>query len=138
VAAAAFQALWIRWCLAGPGRIATVIGIAGNAAIVAAWLYTRTIGLPIGEFAGGPEPIGYPDAASVVFEVLLIGGLVIRWFDLDLVASTRRGARAAAWTAVVPSIGLVIVLTSLAWLAIGAGLDHGFDLHATPAHVATP
>jgi hypothetical protein len=125
VIAAAFQALWIRWCLAGPSRRTMAIGIAGNLAIVAAWSWTRTIGLPVGAFAGSPEPIGYPDSASVAFEVLIVAGLAARWLDLDIALARRSAGRAIASVAVVPVVSLVLVLTSLATLAIVQGLDHG-------------
>ena len=137
VVSAAFQAAWIRWCLAGPSRSTIAIGIAGNLAIVAAWTWTRTIGLPVGEFAGSAEPVGFPDAASVVFELLLVTGLVIRWLEVDVALSRRSVVRAIASVAVVPIVGLVLVLTSLATVAIASGLDHGtpLGLRATE-HVA--
>jgi hypothetical protein len=125
VVSAAFQAAWIRWCLAGPSRSTIAIGIAGNLAIVAAWTWTRTIGLPVGEFAGAPEPVGFPDAASVVFELLLVAGLVIRWLEIDVALSRRAAVRAIASVAVVPVVGIVLVVTSLAAVAIASGLDHG-------------
>ena len=126
--AAAFQAGWTVACLSGPlgpSRRVMAIGMIGNLAIVLAWLYTRTIGLPIGPFAGSAEPVGFPDGASVVFELLLVVALVIRWRDLDLVVSRRAFARTAASIAVVPFVSLVIVLTSLATVAVASGLDHG-------------
>jgi hypothetical protein len=125
VIAAAFQALWIRWCLAGPSRRTMAIGIAGNLAIVAAWSWTRTLGLPVGAFAGSPEPIGYPDSASVAFELLIVAGLAARWLDLDVALARRSVGRAIASVAMVPVVSLVLVLTSLATLAIVQGLDHG-------------
>jgi hypothetical protein len=137
VVAAALQAAWIRWCLAGPSRRAAVAGIAINAAIVAVWVWTRTIGLPVGPFAGGPEPIGYPDAASVGFELLLIAGLAVRLLDLDVVLARHAVVREMAAVGVVPVIGLVLVLASLAALAIATGRDHGFDPgHVSATHVA--
>jgi hypothetical protein len=138
VVAALFQAAWIRWCLAGPSRPAMAIGIAGNLAIVAAWAWTRTVGLPIGAFAGSAEPIGYPDAASVVFELLLVAGLAIRWLGIDVALARRSAVRAVAAVAVVPVVGLVLVLTSLAALAIASGLDHDAALDGPAVeHVAT-
>ncbi|MEO5940551.1 MAG: hypothetical protein ABIZ72_06230 [Candidatus Limnocylindrales bacterium] len=124
VVAAIFQAIWIRWCLAGPSRGTALVGIAGNLAIVAAWAWTRTVGLPFGELAGTPEPAGYPDVASVVFELLLIAGLVGRLRNVDIAASRRRGVRLAASIALVPVLGLVLVLTSLATVAIASGMEH--------------
>jgi hypothetical protein len=126
VISAAFQALWIRWCLAGPSRRTMAVGIAVNLAIVAAWTWTRTIGLPIGAFGGGvPEPVGYPDSASVAFELLIVAGLVSRWLDVDLALARRASVRAIASVALVPVLGLVLILTSLATVAIVDGLDHG-------------
>jgi hypothetical protein len=122
---AAFQAWFAHAILAGMSRRAMAIGILVNAAIVVAWIFTRTIGLPIGPFAGSAEPIGLPDGASVVFELLVIGGLVAMWLGADLALSRRAAARAAASIAVVPMIGLVLLLTSLATVAIATGLDHG-------------
>lgn len=139
VVSAAFQALWACWCLGDPSRRTLAIGIAGNLAIVGAWAWTRTVGLPVGEFAGSPEPIGYPDAASVVFEVLLIGGVAARWLDLDLRAARRPLLTTVASIAVVPAVGLVLVLTSLATLAIAAGVDHGsMPVHMAMDHLALP
>jgi hypothetical protein len=133
---AAFQAGWASWCLAGPSRRVVVVGILGNLAIVAAWAWTRTIGLPVGEFAGAAEPIGYPDAASVVFELLLVAGLVARLRDVDLVLSRRPLVRSVASIAIVPVVGLVLVLTSLATVALASGLDHGATDGSTGGHAS--
>ncbi len=140
VAAALFQLLWIRWCLAGPARRAIAIGIAGNLALIAAWAWTRTVGLPFGELAGGAEPVGFPDAASVLFEVALVLGLVVRARGLDQTLTRRGSAGTLASIAVVPAIGLVLVITSLASLAIARDTAHGASMGTTmPAmeHVAT-
>lgn len=134
---AAFQAAWARWCLAGPSRRVVAIGIVGNLAIVVAWAYTRTIGLPVGEFAGAAEPIGFPDAASVLFELLIVAGLVIRRLGLDKALSSRPAARSIASVMVVPVVGLVLVLSSLATVAIASGLEHGAPDGVPAAHVAT-
>jgi len=138
VVVAAFQALWIRWCLAGPGQRAMAVGILGNVAIIVAWAWTRTVGLPIGVLAGSPEPVGFPDAASVAFEALLVACLMARWLALDVTLSRRAAARAIASVAVVPVIGIVLLLTSLATVAIAVGLDHGVPAGGRPnAHVAS-
>jgi hypothetical protein len=136
--AAVLQGAWIRWCLAGPSRRTALFGIALNGAIVLAWAWTRVVGLPIGPFAGGPEPIGLPDGASVVFELLLVAGLVPAALGVDVVAARGRAVREIASIAVVPVVGLVLVVTSLATVAVASGLDHGTDGHASAAHVGTP
>src|SRR6478672_3312568 len=107
---AAFQGWWALRCLAGPSRRAVDLGIVVNVGIVAAWAWTRTVGLPIGEFAGRAEPIGFPDGASVVFELLLIGLLVVRRLGVDLHLEGRRAGRSVAAVAVVPVLGLEVLL----------------------------
>jgi hypothetical protein len=125
VVAAALQVVWARAALRGPSRRTVWLGVTINAAIVLLWAWTRSVGLPVGPAAGSPEPIGLPDAASTVFEVLLLVGLAAQL----LVAARPTGraplARALGSIAVVPVLGLVLVTTSLATVAIASGLDHG-------------
>ena len=133
---AAFQGWWALRCLAGPSRRAIDLGIVVNVGIVAAWAWTRTVGLPIGEFAGRAEPIGLPDGASVAFELLLVALLVARRLGDDLGLGSRRAGRSVAAVAVVPVLGLVVLVTSLATVAIADGLDHGAPGGAPAGHVA--
>ena len=132
--AAAFQGVWALACLAGPRRRTIAWGIAGNTVLVIAWAYTRTIGLPIGEFAGHAEPVGVPDAASVAFELLLIAGLVVTALGLEVRPMRRTAARTLASIAVVPVVGLVVVMTSLSTLAIASGMDHGIGSGISASH----
>jgi len=145
VAAAIFQGVWVRWCLAGPGARAAWVGIAGNLGLVLAWAWTRTVGLPFGGPGTGPEAVGYPDGLAVVFELLLVGGLAARLIAdrrpaRDAGRPVRSGMRAVASIAIVPVVGLVLVLTSLATVAIAAGLEHGgpTDGHPAAEHIAAP
>jgi hypothetical protein len=57
---------WVLWA-----------GILGNAAILAMWLLTRTIGVPLGPEAGEIEPIGALDLGSKIAEVGLMVCLVM-------------------------------------------------------------
>jgi hypothetical protein len=134
--AAAFQAVWIRWCLRGPSTGTILVGIVGNLLLIAAWAWTRTIGLPT-DLAAGPEPVGFPDLASVAFEALIVIGLVVRRLGVGRSLGRWPIVREIAAVAVVPAIGLMLVVTSLATIAIAAGLDHGFDPAAAMDHVAT-
>lgn len=137
LAAAVFQGVWAMACLSGPSTRTRRLGIVVNAAIILVWAYTRTVGLPIGEFAGAPEPVGFPDAAAVVFELLLIAGLVdmqSRPFDAE---PAHAAARTIASIAIVPVLGLTILATSLATVAIANGLDHG-NTAGAPMHGSHP
>jgi hypothetical protein len=136
VAAAAFQAWWALRARDGLTPRLIDVGIAVNVAIVAAWAWTRSVGLPVGGLAGGPEPVGFPDAVCTAFEVLLVGVLLVARSGLDAAVIGRSWARPAASIAVVPVLGLVLVLTSMSAVAIASGLDHGGIGRGTSGHVA--
>jgi hypothetical protein len=53
-----------RWVL--------VTGIALSVASVAAWVVSRTVGLPIGHHAGEAEPVGLLDAGTAVAELVVV------------------------------------------------------------------
>lgn len=58
-------------------RIYYLLGVAGNAAIVALYLATRTVGIPLfGPEAGEVEPVGVIDVISKVAELTLIAVLL--------------------------------------------------------------
>ena len=136
-ASAAFQGWWaLRARRRSHASGLIDVGIAVNVAIVAAWAWTRTVGLPVGEFAGGPEPVGFPDAVCTAFEVLLVGVLLVARSGLDGGGRRPVVGRPAASIAVVPVLGLVLVLTSLSAVAIANGLDHGGTGQGTSGHVA--
>ena len=42
--------------------------------IVVMWIFSRTVGVPLGPEAGEPERVGLPDAAATGLEVLLVIG----------------------------------------------------------------
>ena len=126
LAAAALQAAWARSILRGATPRVIAAGAAINATIVVAWAVTRTLGLPVGPTPGVAEPVGLPDGASTVFELMLIVVLAVRALDLDRRLVGRfSGARSLMAVTVVPVLGLVMLTTSLASLAIVAGADHG-------------
>ncbi len=135
LASAAFQGWWAVRALGGLSRRLVDVGIVVNVAIVAAWAWTRTVGLPLGAFAGGPEPIGLPDAVCTLFELLLVGVLLVERTGSGVLLARRSWARSATAIAIVPILGLVVVLTSLSAVAIADGLDHGFSLPGS-GHIA--
>lgn len=55
----------------------TLIGIGGNAALIALWALSRTTGLPFGPGAGTREAIGPVDAATVLLESAALTALVV-------------------------------------------------------------
>jgi hypothetical protein len=53
------------------------LGVAVNATVVAAWITSRTIGLPLGPHAWLPEPVGAADATATVLELLIVIGATL-------------------------------------------------------------
>ena len=54
-----------------------VVGAFANLAIVGVWLFSRTVGVPIGPGAGTPEPVGIMDVAATVDELVLVAYVAV-------------------------------------------------------------
>ena len=107
-------------------------GIAANAAFIAAWVVTRTIGWPmLGE---GPESIGVADGICVVLQAALIGLLAA---GLGRVGLPRlRGWRAATVSSLA-NAGLVASL-SVVLLSTVVGVQAAADEHHDDRPAAGP
>lgn len=68
---------------------AYAVGVGGNLAIIALWVVTRTVGVPVGPEAFEPEGLGLLDVSSKAIEIVLIA-LLARLMFLDQKA--RRSA----------------------------------------------
>jgi hypothetical protein len=71
VVAATLQFAWAAVAYRRPVRSVLWAGALLNAGIALVWLWSRTLGLPVGPDAGTPEPVGRLDAASTVDEILV-------------------------------------------------------------------
>lgn len=56
--------------------------------MVAIWVVSRSVGLPIGPWAGRPEPLGISDIAATL-DQLVIAAVVFRMLRPDLWISAR-------------------------------------------------
>src|SRR6185312_11277690 len=75
-AVAAAEIVWGLVALFRAPRWWLVLGVLGNAAVVATWIVSRTVGLPVGEFAHEVLPVGYADVLATIFgAVTIIGAL---------------------------------------------------------------
>jgi hypothetical protein len=75
------QVLWGAGLLRTPPADRNlVLGAAANLAIVAVWLFSRTIGIPIGPDGGRPEAVGVMDVAATLDQLVLAAyvALVVR------------------------------------------------------------
>jgi hypothetical protein len=73
---ALLQGGWAVAVILRPSRRLLIWGAVGNGIVVAVWLVTRTLGLPLGPEAGSTEAVGFVDTAATVFEVLLVAGVL--------------------------------------------------------------
>lgn len=84
------QALYSIAVLCTPRPWIVLLGIAGNLAIIAFYLVTRTVGIPFfGPNAGEREAVGPLDLGSKVIELVLVIVLLAVW-------KARRQRRSAA------------------------------------------
>jgi len=78
-----------------PSRPLIIVGVLGNVCMVALWLTTRLVSIPLGPAAGSTETFGGLDILASAFEVIVVvAGLLVlaRAGDPDGRAA-RRGAR---------------------------------------------
>jgi hypothetical protein len=114
--AALAQLAWALLAVARPSQRVWVVGAVGNAVVIVVWIVSRTVGLPVGAEAGHAEPVGFADALSTTWEVLLVVGAATLARSTPGTQLRLRWARIATWT-----VGVVVVpLTLLAVLhAVG-------------------
>jgi hypothetical protein len=66
-----------------PNRLLLWAGIAGNAAIIALWAVTRTVGIPLGPMAGEVLPVGLLDGLAQILGVAQIVHLAVLLHQFD-------------------------------------------------------
>lgn len=115
-------------------RTLATSGIAINVAILAAWAFSRVVGLPAGEMPWTPEAIGRPDTITAIFEGALVLGLVgsLRGWTVGRVRSTKWLALGAAL-----ALSLVLVGTVVAISPETDGHAEGHDHAAAQIHVGS-
>lgn len=117
---AAAQIAWGVVALARAPRWWLALGALGNLLVLATWVVSRTVGLPVGDEAGIALPVAFPDALTAVLEAAIVLGavtLTVRGQGPDR-AATRTPAVTLAAAALVGALAVVGVLSQLG--AIGA------------------
>ena len=134
--AAVAQAGWAALVAGAPSRRLLRIGVLLNAAIVAAWALSRTVGLPAGPERWSPEPVGAMDMAATGFELGVIVASAFLLTSGFLVRASRIDVRRVA---VLATLGAA-ALTGAAFggtqtaVARGAHDSAGHDAGAPAAH----
>jgi hypothetical protein len=127
VVVAAAQLVWGAVALARAPRWWLALGAVGNLVVVATWVASRTVGLPVGEYAGTTLPVGFPDALATALEAVVVVGaaaLLVRGRGPARSVARSPGVAVAA-AVLVGALALVGVLAQAG--AIGsspAGSEH--------------
>jgi hypothetical protein len=74
VVVAAAQLVWGAVALVRAPRWWLALGAVGNLVVVATWVVSRTVGLPVGEFAGMTLPVGFADGLATALEAVTVVG----------------------------------------------------------------
>jgi len=137
------QLIWPAVLLWRPSRPWLWLGVAGNAAVLAVYVASRTVGLPFGPDLHHPESAGALDVVSCVLEFALITGcaaLLWRPALADRPVRRRGGAAAAAALLAVP---VLVTAAATAVMTPGwagpegpAGLASGSGMAASSASPA--
>jgi hypothetical protein len=110
--AATSQLLYSALLLIRPSRALVCAGAIGNIAIIALWLVTRTIGIPLGPGAGSVEELGGLDVLATIFEIgAAIGAVTVLCRGRRL---TRAQPSTWSWPiwALFPIVAVAIAVTT--------------------------
>lgn len=100
-----------------------VLGALGNAVVVITWLVSRTVGLPVGQYAGEILPVGYADVLATILGVVTLAGaawLAVRGSSPTRAAAHARGFALAA-AIVIGTIGISGIVSQANALSGDAG-----------------
>jgi len=111
VASGLAQLAWAVLAVTWPSRPLFWLGVFGNAAIVALWVVTRTVGTLLGPHPYEPEPVGLADGVATGFEVMIVLGAV--WLATAGIPRWRT-LRTVTWVVA----GMTLGLTVLALLSV--------------------
>jgi hypothetical protein len=110
---AAAQLTWGAAALARAPRWWLALGAVGNLVVVATWVVSRTVGLPVGTYAGITLPVGFPDTLATALEAAIIVGAValLVWGRGPARSAARSPGVTAAAAVVLGALALVGVLS---------------------------
>jgi hypothetical protein len=125
------QLIWPAVLLWRPSRLWLWLGMIGNAAVLAIYIASRTVGLPFGPDVHHPEPVGALDIMSCVLEFALITGCAaLMWRPSLLDRPTRRGGGVA-------TVATLLAVPVLAIAATTAVMTPGWAGPEGPAGMAS-
>jgi hypothetical protein len=113
------QLIWPAVLLWRPSRPWLLAGIVGNAAVLAIYVASRTVGLPFGPDLHTPETVGALDVVSCVLEAALIAGCAALLWRPSLAdrPAPRRGVLAG--TAALIAVPVAVIAATAAVMTPG-------------------
>jgi uncharacterized membrane protein YgcG len=117
------QLAWAAVALARASRWWLALGAVGNLFVVATWVVSRSVGLPVGEYAGIRLPIQFPDVLATVLEITVVVGAAA------LMIRGRGPARPATRS---PGVAVAAALVA-GGLALGGVLVQAGEIGSSPS-----
>jgi hypothetical protein len=118
------QLAFAAFVVTRPTRTLLRFGIVLNIAAIAAWVVSRTAGLPFGTHSGHAETAGFIDITCVAFEGALVVACVVLLFRPGVTARFARGGLVVAAVA-----GLGVLALTTAALASPGARNHAAHSH---------
>jgi hypothetical protein len=118
-------------------QIVLTAGIAGNLAVVAIWVFSRTTGIPFLDATSDAEQIGIADAVATLFELTSVAGAALL-LSLPGAALTALLARPRAQRMIAGTGAVALLLTVPAFVTETHGHAHGHDDTQVLASAAHP
>jgi hypothetical protein len=112
---ATVQMSWAAMILLRPSRLVLLSGCAFTVSVVALWVASRTIGVPIAPQAWVPEAVGVADLVETVGEIATVTAV------LSLVLSPRHRFARHVTERMVPVLMMVLLLSVLFGVGAHAG-----------------
>jgi hypothetical protein len=127
------QLAWAAAIVLRPSRPLLRAGALGSGAVIATWVVSRTMGVPVGPDAGSPEPVALYDSLATVFELGIVAGSLAL---LTLPSLARRQVRSVVTAPLLGALGLAVGALSTVALSptFAAGHHHGTRTAAHSHH----
>jgi hypothetical protein len=131
------QFAWAGLVAFARSRLVLMAGIAGNLAVVAIWMVSRTTGIPFIDAVSDIEPIGVADAVATFFELVASAGAAFL-LALPAAALATRVAAVRMQRLVAGTASVALLMTVPAFVTQSHHHGHGDTevLAATHAHDA--
>jgi hypothetical protein len=113
------QLIWPAVLLWRPSRLWLWLGMAGNAAVLAVYIASRTVGLPFGPDLHHPESLGALDVMSCILEFALITGCAALLWKPKLVDRPTRRSGGAARAATLLAVPVLAIAATTAVMTPG-------------------